>query len=428
MSEARQGAPAPAFTLLRAAQLVDGRGGPPVRDAAVLVEGQTIRAVGPAGEVRAPDGAPVAVHDYGDATLLPGLIDAHTHLNGFGDGRVGDELATLPDEILLLQAARNARVHLEAGVTTLRDCGTKGTTGFRLRQAVAMGVTPAPRLVLSGRPITITGGHLWYFGGEADGVDDVRRAVRQLIKEGADFIKLVATGGSTRTSSPTRPALNADEVQAIVDEAHKFGKPTAAHSSSIGGVLHAVEAGVDTIVHCLFTEPDGSSRFRPDVAEKIASSGRWVDFTLAQSGMRLRMLQERAAAGGPPSAAERLEMEQLKRARETRQDHFRRLLELGVKMVSGSDSSWAWYPMGHFAEEVIEHAEWGMGAGGAIVSATADAARCLQIDGLTGTVEGGKAADLLVVDGDPLHDIQALRRVRDVFLGGQRVRRESQGQ
>ena len=112
MSDAQPGAPASRFLLLRAAQVVDGRGGSPLRDGAVLVEDDAVRAVGRASEVRAPDGAAVAVHDYRDATLLPGLIDVHTHLNGFGDGRVGDDLATLPDEILLLQAARNARVHL----------------------------------------------------------------------------------------------------------------------------------------------------------------------------------------------------------------------------------------------------------------------------------------------------------------------------
>src|SRR5205823_6220818 len=107
--------------------------------------------------------ASVQVHEYGNATILPGLIDAHTHLNGFGDGRPGEELAALPDEILLLQAARNARLHLEAGVTTLRDCGTKGHTGFALRRAATMGILATPRLILCGRPITITGGHMWHF-------------------------------------------------------------------------------------------------------------------------------------------------------------------------------------------------------------------------------------------------------------------------
>ena len=410
------------FRLIRAAQLIDGRGGPPLQHVAVLVEGATIRLVGPASEVRAPDGAPVDVHDFGDATLLPGLIDVHTHLNGFGDGRPGEDLAALPDEILLLQAARNARAHLEAGVTTLRDCGTKNRTGFALREAAKMGIIPAPRLVLCGRPVTITGGHLWYFGEEADGEDGVRRAVRQMIKEGADCIKLIATGGSTRTSIASRPAFNATEIRAIVDEAHKFGKPTAAHCSSTQGVVNALEAGVDTIIHCRFVEPDGTVRFRPEVAERLAAAGCWVDATIAQGGMRIRSLQGRQAAG-TLAERERQELERSLHASEVHQDHFRRLLAAGVKMVSGSDSSWMWYPMGHFAEEVIAHAAWGMGAAAAIVSATGAAARCLGVDSLAGTVEPGKAADVLVVDGDPLRDMTALRAVRQVFQAGTRVHR-----
>jgi imidazolonepropionase-like amidohydrolase len=180
------------FRLIRTAQLLDGRGGPPLARTAVLVEGATIRAVGPASEVRAPDGAPVDVHDYDGATLLPGLVDVHTHLNGFGDGRPGDDLATLPDELLLLQAARNARAHLDSGVTTLRDCGTKGRTGFALRNAVRLGITPAPRLILCGRPITITGGHMWYFGQEADGEDgdaEGRRGERHLRRALGDGLR-----------------------------------------------------------------------------------------------------------------------------------------------------------------------------------------------------------------------------------------------
>ena len=153
--------PAALFTLLRAARVIDGRGGAPLEHGAVLLEGTRIRAVGRQSEVRALDGAPVAELDYPGGTILPGLIDAHTHLNGFGDGRRGDDLATMPDEVLLLQAAANARRHLESGVTTLRDCGSKGRTSFMLREAVRMGVTSAPRLVLCGRPVTITGGHLW---------------------------------------------------------------------------------------------------------------------------------------------------------------------------------------------------------------------------------------------------------------------------
>jgi imidazolonepropionase-like amidohydrolase len=412
------------FRLIRAGQLWDARGGSARDNAAVLLEGDVIRTVGPAGEVRPPDGAPVTVHEYPNATLLPGLVDVHTHLNGFGDGRYGDELSTLPEDVLLLQAARNARAHLEAGVTTLRDCGSKGRSAFALRQGVSMGITPSPRLVLCGRPVTITGGHLWYFGAEADGVDGVRRTVRQLLKEGADFIKIVATGGSTRTSFASRPAFNVDEMHALVDEAHKFGKPTAAHSSSTQGIVNALEAGVDTIIHCRFIEPDGTLNYRPEVADAIAAAERWVDGTLAQGLFRVHQLEQKRDAGQPLTGAETREIERGLRSAEVLQDHFRRMLAAGVKMVSGSDSSWMWYPMGHFQEEVIEHAAWGMSVTDALISGTRHAAKCVGVDALVGTVEAGKIADLLVVQGDLLQDITALRHVRQVFQAGRPVHAE----
>jgi imidazolonepropionase-like amidohydrolase len=410
-------------TRILAPRLIDGRGGPPLERAALLLEESTIRAVGPEEEVRPPDGATVETLVYPDATVLPGLIDTHTHLNGFGDGRPGDDLAECPEALLLLQAARNARVHLETGVTTLRDCGSMHRTSFELRRAIATGIGPGPRLYLCGRPVTITGGHMWYFGQEADGVDGVRRAVRQLVKEGADFVKIVATGGSTRTSYPRRPAFNPDELRAIVDEAHKLGKPTAAHCSSTQGVINALEAGVDTIIHCVFLEPDGTPRFRPEVAERIAASEAWVDFTIAQTWVRILALEAKAAHGEALSRAEAAERERLARAREGRADHFRRLLAMGVRMVSGSDSSWGHYPIGGFQYEVIGHAEWGMSAMDALLTGTLNAARCLGLEDRIGTLEPGKQADLLVVEDDPLRDVRALLNVREVFQAGRRVPR-----
>jgi len=418
-------------TYLRAKWVVDGRGGEPIANGAVLMRGGQIVEVGPAAQVHVPEGGPVLRLDYPDGTILPGLVDTHLHLNGMGDGRGGDDLATMPEELLLLQTAKNARRHLLSGVTTLRDCGAMKRTTFMLREAVRQGIASSPRLVLCGRPITITGGHLWFFGEEADGVDGVRRAVRRLVKEGADFIKVVATGGSTCSSNPTRAAYLPEEMRALVEEARRFGKPVAAHCSGTEGTLRALDAGMgegDTIIHCVFREPDGSTLFRPEVARRLADQGVWVDATLAQSGARERLLRQRAGRDGGLSEREQRELAELGEARCVRQDHFQRLLDAGVKMVSGSDSAWGWYGTGEFQYEVIDHSQWGMGSMAAILSATRDAAACLGLAREVGTLEMGKRADVLVVDGDPVADIHALLNVRDVFLAQVQVQHERYGE
>ena len=156
------------FKLIKARKVIDSTGGPIIENGAVLVQGSKIIAVGHENEVVAPEGAPVETLDYGDKTVMPGMVDCHTHHNGFGDGRAGDDVATLPDEVLTLQSARNARVSLNSGVTTIRENGPKNYTMFRLRDAINQGITVGPRMVLCGRPVTIIGGHMGYFGSEVD--------------------------------------------------------------------------------------------------------------------------------------------------------------------------------------------------------------------------------------------------------------------
>ena len=286
------------YTLVTAERLIDGTGAPPIERGAVLVKGDAIVAAGPRESVVPPEGAPVDILDYPHGTVLPGLIDSHVHLIGIGDGRTGDELVTLPDEILTVQAAENARRHLYSGVTTVRDCGAKNRTTFLLRQAMDMGIATGPRLLLSGRPMAIVGGHLSYFGIEATGVDECRAAVRQLIKEGADFIKITATGGSTATSHPFRPSFNVDELTAIIEEAHKFGKHAAAHCASSQGMVNTLDAGIDTIIHAYFKEPDGTFMYRPEIADRIAEQGVFVNPTMHQARNRLWRLEEKAETEG----------------------------------------------------------------------------------------------------------------------------------
>ena len=174
-----------AFKLVRAAKLIDGISDKPVAGGAVLLRGAKVAAVGPQAAEAAPEGARVEVFDYPDATVMPGMVDCHTHHNGFGDGRLGDDLATLPDEVLTLQSARNARVSLFSGVTSIRENGPKNATMFRLRDAIDDGREIGPRMVLCGRPVATIGGHMGYMGSEVTGPHPARAMVRQLIKEGA---------------------------------------------------------------------------------------------------------------------------------------------------------------------------------------------------------------------------------------------------
>ena len=410
------------FKLIKAGRLIDGNGGPPLERAAILLEGEVIKAVGTEEAVVPPEGARVEEFSYEDKTVLPGLVDCHVHLIGIGDGRAGDELALLPDELLAVQAARNARAHLYSGVTTVRDCGAKNRTTFMLRKAMDMGITPGPRLVLSGRPVAIVGGHLSYFGVQATGPNECRAAVRQLIKEGADFIKITATGGSTRTSFPLRPSFTVEELTAICDEAHKFGKHAAAHCASSQGMANALDAGVDTIIHGYFKEPDGTNRFSPEIAERIAGQGVFVNPTLHGGMARTRALED-SADSQALTEQEQADLDRLRRDQDHKLDWFSRLRDLGVRMVCGSDSAWGQYTMGGFQHEIEDHVEAGMSPMEAIVSATSESAKSCWVDDAVGTLESGLQADITVVDGDPSQDIKALWNVVDVFQGGRLVDR-----
>ncbi len=410
------------FKLIRVSRLIDGNGGPPLERGAILLEGDRIRAVGTEESVVPPEGAQVEEFDYEGKTALPGLIDCHVHLIGIGDGRAGDELVTLPDEVLTLQAARNARAHLFAGVTTVRDCGAKHQTTLMLRRAVQMGITPAPRLMLALRPVAIIGGHLSYFGIEATGIDECRASVRQLVKEGADFIKVTATGGSTRTSFPARPSFNVDEIKAIVEEAHKFGKHVVAHCASSQGMVNALDAGVDTIVHAVHKEADGSNKFQPEIAERIARQGVYVNPTLHDGRARIWALEEKKEAQGLTDG-EQARLDSGREQYEFRLYTVSRMREMGVKIVCGSDSAWGNYKMGGFQHEIEAHTEFGMSPMEAIVSATGDSAKSCWLDDSVGTLEAGKQADILIVDGDPSRDVRALWNIADVFQNGEPVDR-----
>ncbi len=415
----------PTYTLLTADRVIDAKGGPPIQNGAVLTRYSEILAIGSAYEIRAPEGAPVTNHHYLNATILPGMVDCHTHNNGFGDGRNGQDLAALPDEILTLQSASNARRSLFSGVTTIRENGPKNMTMFRLRDAINEGLTIGPRMILCGRPVSIIGGHMGYFGGEVTGIDECRAFTRQLIKEGADYIKITATGGSTPSSFPLRPAFNLDELKSVTDEAHKFGKLTATHSTSTKGVINSLDANVDMIIHCVYKEPDDTDNFRVDVAERIGEQGAYVNPTLHVGRSKIWSLTQKERAFGI-TEHESIELDTAKRELETRLDQNRRMIEMGVKVITGSDSSWGDYQLGNtvYETELLVHAGYSHMQG--VLSVTKWASEALGVDDIVGTLEPGKQADILVVDGDPSKNVNDLWNVVDVFFKGGKLDRGSE--
>ena len=417
--------PTPRFTLLTASRLIDGSGDPPVAPAALLIDGDRVVRLGRADEVHAPDGAAVRQVDYGDATILPGLVDAHTHLVAPGDGTLGDDIAREEDHLLLLQAAKNARTLLHSGVTTLRENGAKGRVAFALREGVRRKLAPGPRMVICGRPITITGGHMGYFGSEADGEDAVRAEVRKLVKEGADYIKIVATGGSTRTSDPNRASYTVPELRAITDEARRHGKLTAAHCTSAQGVQNSLDAEVDMIIHCIFNEPDGSYRYRPDLVERLVAAKAWVNPTLyvQKAGIdRQRSVREREGRLTPELVQQ---LDRARQALDVRVEAVGRMIAAGVRMTAGSDSPWGWYAPGEFVHEIHMLAGAGLSYHDAIVAGTAGAAVSIGTGHSAGRLAPGRQADVLVVRGDPIREITALWDVLDVYQAGRRVEREA---
>lgn len=410
--------------LIRAGRVIDGLGGRPLENGAVLIDGSKIAAVGPSGNIVAPEGARVEVYDYPGRTVMPGMVDCHTHLNGLGCGFDGEDLGALPDEVLTLQSARNARACLFSGMTSVRDNGAKNSTTFHLRDAVTQGVAVGPRMVLCGRPITIIGGHMGYFGSEASGSVGVRAMTRTLIGEGADYIKICATGGGTRTSLPLRPSFNVDELRAITEEAHACDKLTATHCHSTQGIINSLDADVDMIIHCWFKDADGTDTFREDVAERIGVKGAYVNPTLhAERAMPWALQRKKERHGLTPR--EQALLDSTLRDFEVRLEHCSRLIDMGLKIITGSDASWGDYQLGNTVYEVECLAKAGYSAMEALLSVTSEAAKSLGIDSITGTLEPGKQADIVVIDGDPTVRVSDLWNVTDVFLAGQQVDRGS---
>jgi len=412
-------------TLLVPELLADGRGGQAVGGKAVRVQGDRIGAVGDAEALRkeTPPGAEVL--DLPGQCLTPGLIDSHTHLSLAGDGRSYAEMFSDTDEMMVLTGVMNLLKHRRAGITTIREHGARNRVGFALKEGLGRGYFPGPRMQVSGRPITCTGGHFHMCNETADGVDEIRKSVRRLVHEGADYIKIMASGGGTAGTDPGRASYSVDELHAAVHEAHHHSRLTAAHCRASESMRLAVEAGVDLIEHAEFLDPDRELRFDPKLAEMVAESGIWVSPTLQAwtRFYRIVELRERHELGTLHSF-EAAELHDLEVRAKGRMDVMRRMLEFeGMKerVVPGTDSGVSSLAFGHLDYDLQLLTEVGFTPAEALVAATRLSAEAIGMGGEIGTVEKGKMADFAIFQGDPTQDVGVFSRVSGVYQGGVKV-------
>ena len=389
-------------TTYRAARVFDGVSEHAIEDGAVLVEDGRIASVGSVADL--PAGAEIT--DLGDATILPGLIDAHVHLVWSASAEPHEVVERESRALTALRCANNAALHLRAGVTTVRDVGATDGLSIDVARAVGLGVLRGPRVIAAGRAIAMTGGHGWFLGREADGAEAVRHAVRSELKAGATCIKLMASGGVYgHAEEPGSPQLTVEELRVAVEEAHKAGRRVAAHAYSIEAIGNALDAGVDSIEHGSFMDRDTAGRMR--------ESGTYLVPTMSV----YRAMSEGGPELGAPEYIRRKTAEVLEASREA----FRLALEAGVPVAAGTDCGAPGHPHGTLPEELMLMVESGASPIQALRFGTSAAADLLGLGDEVGSLEPGKRADLLAVDGDPTSEILALRGVRMVLRDGSGV-------
>ena len=404
--------------VIRASTLVDGTGVDPCFDAEVVVSNGTIAYAGPA----LPHADDVDVIDYGDATIMPGLIDCHCHLQ-FGAYSSHERTLAVhksaSNEERVITAIQNAQRALATGVTTMRDTGGYRTLNMLVRDAQRAGHFMGPRLLVCGAPITTTGGHLNWCGLRADSRDEVVRAARQMVEAGADFIKVMATGGMmTPGSQAGHSQYDLETLRALVTDSHRLRRHVAAHVLGADGCRDAIDAGVDTLEHCSWLTADGirgQSAIDAAAVDRIDATHQSVHMTLA--AMNRTPFRDLAHLDALPAD----ERERIRAAGA----NFRYMREQGVPHVVSTDAGVIDTPFHEFPLSVISAVvALDTTPVDAVHLVTGGAAHAIGLGELTGSLVPGRQADLLVVDGDASENICNIARTVSVYLGGQEVVRK----
>jgi len=411
-AHAADGAASPRSVAIKAGRLVDVVAGTVLKDQTIVISGERIASVGPTATATVPAGAQLI--DLSAQTVLPGLIDMHTHLTG-DPQQSGYRSLGVSNIRAALFGARSARLTLEAGFTTVRNVGAGGYGDVALRDAIDEGDIPGPRMRTAAHSLGIKGGHCdnnllpadfaFTETGVADGPWAVRAKVREQVKYGADVIKFCASGGVlSKGDEPGAQQYTLEEMKALVDEAHKLGRKVAAHAHGATSIRDAILAGVDSVEHASLVDEEGIRLAR--------QKGTWFVMDIYNDDF---ILQEGEKAGMLPESIEKERaLGQLQR------DNFKKAFRAGVKMAFGSDSGV--YPHGDNAKQFYYMVKYGMTPMQAIQAATVHAADLLGWKDRVGAIAPGKYADIIAVDGDPTADATLLTKVAFVMKGGAVVR------
>ena len=388
------------LVVVESVSIFDAVSGDLHQDWTLIARDGTLDWIGPVAS--APDVSENAyVINGAGKVALPGLIDCHVHLAA--DGSPDFAAQQMSDSVprAVLRAAASAGHLLENGITTVRDCGSANNVAIELGRAISDGLVWGPRVVAAGRVITMTGGHCHFIGQECDGEDGVRAATRREIKAGAQFIKVMATGGVlTPGVSPQQVALIPSELRTIVETAHNAGKRVTSHAIGNAGIKNALRANVDSIEHGFHLDPE-AIQLLLDQDAFLVPTLHAIDVELENEDKLPPWIAEKALS----------ESHYLR-------DSFVAALAAGVKIAAGTDAGTPFNLPGELARELERMVDLGMSPTKALLAATRDAADNIGLLSTLGTLEQGKVADVVIVDGDPTRDITALRRVAAVLYGG----------
>ncbi len=392
---------------IRAGLLIDGLGGLPLADAVILIENDTIKSIGQKTAI--PAGAEVI--DLSRSTVLPGFIDCHTHVTMQPSDYYESLFRRSPIDVAVM-VHLYARRTLEAGFTTIRDLGASEFIDVALRNAINRGEVPGPRMQVATLAIGSTGGHndlsgfspylkFTTFSGVADGVDEIRKAVRLQIKNGADVIKMMASAGVlSEEESVGAPQYSQEEMNALVQEAAMWGRKVAAHAHGAEAIKRAIRAGVVSVEHASLIDNEG--------LELAKARGTWLVMDIYNDDY---IIEQYKKLGYPQKI-----LEKEKRVGQLQRENFRRAVQAGIKLAFGTDAGV--YPNGWNGKQFAKMVAWGMTPMQAIQSATTRAAELLAWSDRVGSIAPGHFADIVAVNGNPLTDISELERVAFVMKGG----------